>query len=368
MHNGFAYHRNPNFPQRYIRPENLFSYLQQNYAHCIEQIGSSTLGQPIYKMKLGSGKVKVVAWSQMHGNEANSSLAMLDLLESLRFSPGVFEHLFSLISLDFVWMLNPDGALSWSRRNAVNIDMNRDFHQRASKELPLLLNLVMADHYDYALNLHEQRTIFSTDGVHPATLSFLAPSESAERAITLTRQKTMAVIAEIFSRLQGELPHEIARYTDEFYPNSIGDNFTRMGLPCVLFEGGHALGDYQRLKTRKFYTIALYEALLAMGNLMGSTQNWEVYNAIPINKESHFDVIYRNVKLNTSYDCVLDIAVQFREEIGPDDADISFVPIVVEVGDLSKKLGWKEIDCSGKRFCSSTMFPKLDAVVDFSFE
>lgn len=363
MYNHLNYQRNPDFPKRYISPEKLFSYLQTNYSDQILMVGTSTLELPIYKMSLGTGAVRVLAWSQMHGNESNSTHAMLDLLASL--TAEQYEEMFSRISLDFIFMLNPDGAAAWTRRNALEIDLNRDFHQEASKELPYLKKLA-AEGYDYALNLHEQRTIFTSDDMHPAMLAFLAPSESPRREITDTRKKAMAVISEIYRELRTELPGEIARYSDEFYPNSVGDNFTALGLPTILFEGGHSLGDYQRYRTRKYYTVALHIALRAMAELKGSSADWKLYNGIPVNRESHYDIIYRNVKLNTSHPCVLDVAVQYREIF--ENEDISFVPIVTEVGDLSRKKGWEEIDCTGKKFVSQKLYPKLDEEVNFYFE
>ena len=143
---------------------------------------------------------------------------------------------------------------------------------------------------------------------------------------------------------------------------------TKMGIPTILFEGGHFINDYKRTGTRKFYTIALYEALKAISELNGSTENWENYQNIPQNKETHYDLIYRNVKLNTDFDCILDVAVQYREEILEGDDEISFTPIVVEVGDVSSKKGWEEIDCKGKKFISEKKFPKLDEEVNFKIE
>ena len=43
------------------------------------------------------------------------------------------------------------------------------------------------------------------------------------------------------------------------------------------------------------------------------------------------------MKLNTDFECVLDVAVQYKEEIKEGEEEISFVPIVVEVGDLHRK-------------------------------
>ena len=79
----FEYQKNPNFSQRYILPENLHQYIQENLSDYCELIGVSTLGLPIYQCSFGFGDIKVLAWSQMHGNESNSTLSMLDLLYSL---------------------------------------------------------------------------------------------------------------------------------------------------------------------------------------------------------------------------------------------------------------------------------------------
>ena len=87
------YTANPDFCNRYISPEKLFFYLQQNFSDSISEIGKSYLNQPIYKMSLGKGDVKIIAWSQMHGNESNATHAMLDLLYTLERNPKVKEEL-----------------------------------------------------------------------------------------------------------------------------------------------------------------------------------------------------------------------------------------------------------------------------------
>lgn len=316
-------------------------------------------------LSLGKGPVRIIAWSQMHGNESNATHAMLDLLHTFYSFPELKEDIWNEISLDFIFQLNPDGSHMWQRRNSVDIDLNRDYLKEASKELPYLKKIINKRKYHYALNLHEQRTIFSTDGVHPATMSFLAPSEEESRKITLNRKKAMAVISAVYGDVAPVLPHRIARYTDEFYPNSTGDNLMRAGLPSILFEGGHYEDDYERKQTRKFYCISLFYGLKAIARLQGSTDGYERYFDIPENKESHYDLIYRNVKLNTDFKCILDIAVQYKEELIPGSSDISFVPFVVEVGDCGQKVGWKEIDCTGKYFRSEKKYPKLDAPVNF---
>lgn len=362
------YTANSDFPNRYISPEKLFSYLQTNLKDYIQEIGRSYLDKPIYKLSLGTGKINILAWSQMHGNESNATHAMLDLLKTLDKAPELKEDLFSKISLDFIFMLNPDGSEKWTRLNASEIDLNRDFHNEASKEIKFLKNLVASKKYDYALNLHEQRTIFTTDGIHPATLSFLAPSENVERTVTDNRKKCMAVIADVYNHLKELIPNQIGRYSDEFYPTSTGDNFIKAGMPTILFEGGHFTDDYPRKETRKYYTIALYYALKSISELDSDITGWEAYQEIPENQETHYDVVYRNVKLNTDHECILDIAVQYREVYEEGKDEISFIPFVIEAGDVKKRKGWLEIDCTGKRYVSDAKYPKLDAEVNFKIE
>jgi hypothetical protein len=301
----------------------------------------------------------------MHGNESNATHAMIDMWHSLKLNPAASDYLWDTIQLDFIFMLNPDGSEVWTRRNALNIDLNRDYTRLASQEFPILKQIAETGNYDYAMNLHEQRTLFSTDGIHPATLSFLAPAEDVERSVTETRKKAMAVIVAIQSALQTMIPKQIARYNDEFYPNSTGDNFTKMGLPTILYEGGHFPEDYLRKNTRKYFTIALYEGLMAIAKLNGSTQNWEKYFDLPENKEDHYDIIYRNVFLPVNYPCKVDIAVQYKEQILDGYDEITFLPMVVEVGDCGQKKGWKEVDCTHKIFVSKDTFPKLDEVQNF---
>ena len=364
MTEGFNYLKNPNFPQRYISPQKLFIYLQENYADAITQIGKSTLDNPVFKFSMGNGAVKIVAWSQMHGNESTATLAMLDFIYSLEKNSTVRSDIEKDITLDFIFMLNPDGSEKWMRRNSIDVDLNRDYNQESSLEIKILKDLINKGNYDFALNLHDQRTIFTTDGVRPATLSFLSPSENLEREITENRKKSMAVIAFIFDQLSGRLPNQIGRYSDEFYPESVGDNLMKAGLPTILFEGGHFPKDYLRANTRRFYTEALYLSIVGIINLKGSAKNYEAYLKIPENRETHYDIIYRNVKLNTDFPCILDVAVQFREDYSGGE-EIIFTPIVVEVGDVGKKKGWEEIDCTGLFFKSDKKYPKLNEVQNF---
>lgn len=45
-----------------------------------EKIGESVEERKIYQIKIGSGPIKILAWSQMHGNESTTTKAIFDLI------------------------------------------------------------------------------------------------------------------------------------------------------------------------------------------------------------------------------------------------------------------------------------------------
>ena len=54
------YIQSPHFPCRYIRPNKLFQFVQENLSN-YEEIGRSHLEKPIYKASFSTGKIKIIA-------------------------------------------------------------------------------------------------------------------------------------------------------------------------------------------------------------------------------------------------------------------------------------------------------------------
>jgi murein tripeptide amidase MpaA len=68
-------------------------------------------------------------------------------------------------------MLNPDGALNFTRVNANKVDLNRDAVDRKAKESKLLRKVLEDFNPEFCFNLHDQRTIFNVEGTkNPATI------------------------------------------------------------------------------------------------------------------------------------------------------------------------------------------------------
>ena len=319
--------------------ENLF--LKHQVAFEITQLGFSEQQRPIYKLKIGTGKKKILLWSQMHGNESTGTKALFDLFNC--FTNRNDQELKTILkecTLLFVPMLNPDGSQAYTRVNANNIDLNRDAVDRTAKESNLLRDLLEEFNPQFCFNLHDQRTIFGVEGTkNPATISFLAPSEEETRALTTGRTQTMNVIVAMNTLLQSIIPNFVGRYTDEFYPTATGDNFQKLGFNTILIESGHYPNDYERESSREYTFYAIVQGLYHIATA-SNFDAYQTYFTIPNNDKIFYDVIHRY--LNSK----LDIAFQYKDEI-IDNKLVSKLEKVDE-NDAKLKFGHSEIVFEGK--------------------
>lgn len=75
-------------------------------------VGRSAEGRTIYAFSFGKGTTRVLAWSQMHGDESTATMALLDFFSFVaqnRSHPAV-KTITDNLTLLIVPMLNPDGA------------------------------------------------------------------------------------------------------------------------------------------------------------------------------------------------------------------------------------------------------------------
>ena len=303
-----------------------------------EILGYSENNIPIYKISIGTGSIKILSWSQMHGNESTGTKALFDLFNFFENSgdlESIKDQILKQCMLQFIVLLNPDGAIKFTRENANNIDLNRDAVDRKAIESNLLRKTLEIFNPKFCFNLHDQRTIFNVAGTkNPATLSFLAPSEDLERTITNGRIETMSVIVAMNNFLQQFIPNQIGRYTDEFYPTATGDNFQKLGHNTILIEAGHFKGDYSREITRKYNFYALLNGLYFIATA-NDFKNFKPYFKIPNNDKMFLDIIYKNLKIpKNNSQITTDVGIQYKFKIENDEL-IMYKSIEKE-GDLSE--------------------------------
>ena len=313
----------------------------------ISQIGTSFNKLPINTVSIGTGEMKILCWSQMHGNESTGTKAVFDLFNFLRQSDDfslLRKSILKNCTLICIPILNPDGALAYTRVNAQDIDLNRDAVDTKAPESKALQNVLREFKPDYCFNLHDQRTIFTVgDSLKSATISFLAPSVDKSRKITDGRIATMNVIVTMNELLQKLIPGQIGRYTDEFYPTATGDNFQKAGYNTVLIEAGHFKDDYDREQVRFYNFLSLLIGIDYVANGNKEIDQHSKYFEIPNNAKNHFDIIYKNILFK---DKRIDVGVVFKEKL--EDNKIIFIPKVKETGNLAKFMANKVIDCQDK--------------------
>ena len=367
--NLFIQNLETNLKGRYITLNDIEPLLLKfNSNNQVQIIGESVLGKPIYKYQLGTGKIKILLWSQMHGNESTTTKALFDFLNLLNSNSEFAKDLLSEFTFCCLPMLNPDGALLYTRENANNIDLNRDAQNLTQPESKLLRKTFESFKPDYCYNLHDQRTIYGvgTENIKPATVSFLAPAYNENRDINEVRTKAIQVIVAMNKILQEFIPNQVGRFDDSFNINCVGDTFQFLNVPTILIEAGHYPGDYDRDITRKFVFVAFVEGLKKIYENDIVINKIEDYMNIPHNKICFYDFIYKNIKINYDNNKIItNFALQFKEEII--DNQLVFNAYTAEVGDLKGFSGHFELDVEEALYEDLEInIPKIDQKAEFS--
>jgi len=352
---------------RYITFETIFPILEKlNAKHQLEIIGKSVLGISIYKYQIGSGKIKILLWSQMHGNESTTTKALLDFLNFLNGSSELAKTFLETFTFCSIPMLNPDGAKLYTRENANKVDLNRDSQDLSQPESRILREVFENFEPDFCFNLHDQRTIFGVGSTgKPATLSFLAPSYNEAREVNENRLKAINLISGINDALQRLIPGQIGRFDDEFNINCIGDTFQNLGVPTVLFEAGHFQNDYQREETRKYVFVSLVSSFIILNENDLVSNEFDKYLSIPQNKVVFYDFLYKNIKINyDGIEIITKFAAQYKEELI--NNQICFNAYIVHIGELDNFFGHFEYDAKGALYQDENEnFPKLNQKANF---
>ena len=329
-------------------------------------IGQSVLQKSIYHVKIGNGKTKILIWSQMHGNEPTTTKGLFDFFNFLASDTELASQIKSNYTLLCIPMLNPDGAFAYTRENANGVDLNRDVVAETQPEMQLLKRTYEQFNPHYCFNLHDQRTIFGTEGFHaPATISFLAPAFDPTGQYNTTRLKAVNVIVDMFNVLESYIPNQIGRFDDTYNINCTGDFFTTAQTPTILFEAGHFTGDYDREESRKFVFIALLASFSRKNENVVVDNDLIKYLRIPQNNKCFFDIIYKNVKIiDNNVEKIINFAAQYIEEVIADK--VEFKAIISKISDLENYFGHVEFDCEFMLFSSGDKhYPEIGEVATF---
>ncbi|WP_199141309.1 M14 family zinc carboxypeptidase [Pedobacter sp. ASV12] len=309
----------------------LLTQLPQQFAQ--KQIGLSVKGLSINHVTWGYGPIKVMLWSQMHGDEATGTMALFDLFNFLQSDNPVVQQIAENCQLHIIPMVNPDGAAAFTRRNAQQIDINRDFLKEATAEAKILKTCQATIQPHFGFNLHDQLTLWSVSGsLKPATLSFLAPAFDQELSIDETRKNAMLVIAEMYKHLDQIVPRHIGLFDDEFEPRAFGDNFQKLGTSTILIEAGGYKDDFEKQEIRKFYFGAILAGLSAIASGDYQKQAIDNYFAIPKNNKQIFHILIHALILDG---IEVSIGINYDECPASDGQSTVKTYSIQDIGDLS---------------------------------
>ncbi|MEZ4971236.1 MAG: M14 family metallopeptidase [Flavobacteriaceae bacterium] len=331
---------------RYITDKHLDPFLDAAAKYFrIQTEGLSVEGRAIKSIVLGKGDLKILMWSQMHGNESTTTKAVLDLINFLKSDSELSRSILKNCTLKIVPILNPDGAIAYTRTNANGVDLNRDAQERTQPESIVLRTIYEDFKPDYCFNLHDQRTIFNVgDTPKPATVSFLAPAHDPERSISETRGISMQLIVAMNQELQNFIPGQVGRYDDGFNSNCVGDTFQMLHTPTILFESGHYPGDYEREETRKYIFVAMLKAIEVISKGTIHHYKRDSYFDIPDNNKLFYDVVLKNIPVPESkYGSNNSVAIQYVETLV--NGKVQFKEKLEEIGNMEGKFGHKTYNC-----------------------
>lgn len=365
LNRAFEHHREKALYHRRFKHADIDSLIAQKRAKNIFQInhiGNSTEGRSIHELIYGNGDIKVMLWSQMHGDEPTATMALFDLFNFLENATGeeakARDLLKEKLKIHFIPMLNPDGAELYIRRNAQSIDLNRDARAGETVEGKILLDRGQAVKPHFGFNLHDQSIYYHVpDTKNPVTVALLAPAYNVERDINETRGNAMRLIAGMDRLLQQYIPNAVAKYDDAYSPRGFGDKFQSWGASTVLIEAGGLKGDPEKQKIRKLNFIIILNALMEIAQ--GNFEQYDIsgYEDIPFNSSNLLhDVVIKGLQIGTDkIPLKADIAIR-RGEITL-ERDHYVRSWVEDMGDLQESFGYDHLEAEELQFVQGKIAP-----------
>jgi len=352
---------NKRFNQDWIVP--YFKKFENNSLFRFREIGRSLENREILMISFGTGPVNILAWSQMHGDESTATMALVDILNFFSADDEFNEmrtELLQKLTINLIPILNPDGAEKFTRRNALNIDLNRDAQRLQFPESKALKSARDSLNADFGFNLHDQSTRYTVGySYKSATISFLAPAYNYEKEINDVRANTMKVIVNIHDELSRFIPGHIARYDDEFEPRAFGDNFVKWGTSSVLIESGGWKNNYEKQFIRKMNFLALLTGFQSIAGGYYTAADINRYSSIPENKQRLFDLLLRNASVEYAGNkYIIDIGINQHETGTKDNRDDYLIGTIDDMGDLSTFYGYDEFNLEGMTVAPGKIFEK----------
>lgn len=321
----------------------------------LSSAGHSGVGRTLYTLRFGQGARRVLVWARQHGDELDCTAALCLVLHELITHPEVPEYALILQRLDLAVfpMVNPDGVARFTRRNAQEIDINRDAVSESTSEGAALVALKNRVNPEFCFNLHDMNPRKSANNRHLVVLAFQAgPFEprDIDNDVRLKAKKICGLMTETARQFA---PDNIARYAADYMPTAFGDSMMRWGVSSILIESG---GWHEQQGgddfVRRLFALSLLRGLHAIAAGEDQPATGDIYDAIPFENTQQFvDVILENGKVHNGLGRPpfrADMAFNRNPAPGKTGTPTLMISSIENLGDLTHSLAKQRVDCSGE--------------------
>jgi len=313
----------------------------------VEKVGESIEHRSINLVSFGEGKIKVLLWSQMHGDEPSATAALLAIYKyfAKNFDNPFIKNIYSNLSIHSLIMLNPDGAEKFQRRDALDIDINRDARLLQTPEGRVLKNMQERIKPDFGFNLHNmggRETVEGTDKI--LKFALMAPPFDTENNDNPTRIRAKQLAVQIMNTLDIFIKGHVAKYRADYMPRAFGDAMQNWDVSTVLIETGSYTGD-ESIFLEKLNFVTILSALNAMAEGTLKTIAPKLYDDIPLEGNKVFDILIKNALIingNQNDPFYGDVGININYYLN--DGKIDTVGKIEDIGDLSVFYGKKTIN------------------------
>jgi len=316
-----------------------------------EKIGKSAEGRPIQMIRFGEGEKRVIAWSQMHGDEHTHTTVLLNLTMLLAGSPHhpAVAAILQSCSLGLIPLLNPDGAERGSRFNAQGADINRDAQTLSTPEGRLLNQAISQFQPGFAFNLHNQNhRRWLPSGTGPIALSLLVPPIDVDDTQTPGTTAARRIASKVCQAVKPSCAGLVSRYSANYMPRCFGEWAQSQGVATLLMEaGGWEEENIRELERLNLH--ALLAGLTAIADQSYVACDSVDYENLPQAAEHEaFDLLIAGASV------LHDLAIESAEpDIGINRPHVTAMArqpgtgVVADVGDLSLHSSFDHIDATG---------------------
>ncbi|MCC5878025.1 MAG: hypothetical protein JJU11_17540 [Candidatus Sumerlaeia bacterium] len=323
----------------------------------LSNVGLSDEGHALHTLRFGTGSRRILVWARQHGDEPDCSAALCAALDYLVSHGGDEWVKFLLAELEILVlpMVNPDGVVRYTRRNAQGLDLNREAVALSGPEAQALITLKHGFDPEYCFNLHDMNGRKSANDTDLVALAFQAGPFEKRDIDNEVRLKAKTICGIMAREAGNHAPKNLARYTADYMPKAFGDSMMRWGVCSILIEaGGWFETDGGDNFVRRLFTHSFLRGLHAIAAGEDAEPTGELYEEIPFDSGERFSD--RLLEGGTILNGLgrppfrADLAVNIDPVVKPSATTIPRVARIVNIGDLELSLAKERLNFSGMTF------------------